>query len=212
LFTGIIEEIGTIQRVAGGTAGQLVVAAQTVLESTRVGDSIAVNGVCLTVTRLEKRAFAVDVMPQTLRQSNLGRLHVGSAVNLERAVQPSGRLGGHLVQGHSDSIGQIVRTMHEQNALWVTITAPPEVMRYIVPRAFIAVDGASLTVAQVETDRFAVSLIPHTQAHITLPQQPIGAVVNLEVDIVAKYVERLLQGGLADGGVDWKNLAQHGFA
>jgi riboflavin synthase len=207
LFTGIIEEVGTVRQVTGGSVGQLVITAQTVLEGTHVGDSIAVNGVCLTVTRLESRAFAVDVMPQTLRQSNLGRLHVGSPVNLERAVQPAGRLGGHLVQGHADGVGQIVRTAREENALWVTIAAPAEITSYVVPRAFIAVDGASLTVARVEAGRFAVSLIPHTQAHITLPQQPIGADVNLEVDIVAKYVERLLQGG----GVDWAQLAQHGF-
>ena len=212
MFTGIIEEIGTVRQVTGGSAGQLAIAAQTVLEGTRVGDSIAVNGVCLTVTRLESRAFAVDVMPQTLRQSNLGRLHVGSPVNLERAVLPTGRLGGHLVQGHADGVGQIVRTTREENALWVTIAAPAEVMRYVVPRAFIAVDGASLTVARVEAGRFAVSLIPHTQVHITLPQQPIGAEVNLEVDIVAKYVERLLQGGSEGGAVDWAQLARHGFS
>jgi riboflavin synthase len=211
LFTGIVEEIGTVRQLPGGTTGPLVIAAQTVLEGTRIGDSIAVNGVCLTVTRLEGRAFAVDVMPQTLRQSNLGRLNIGAAVNLERAVTPSGRLGGHLVQGHVDGVGQIVRTRHEENALWVTIAPPPEIMRYVVPRAFIAVDGASLTVAQVEAGHFSVSLIPHTQAHITLPQQPNGALVNLEVDIVAKYVERLLQGGQEGGKVDWEHLAQHGF-
>jgi riboflavin synthase len=211
LFTGIIEEIGIVRQISGGAAGQLTIAAQTVLEGTRLGDSLAVNGVCLTVTRLDGRSFSVDVMPQTLRQSNLGRLHVGSPANLERAVPPAGRLGGHLVQGHADGVGQIVRTAREENALWVTIAAPAEVMRYIVPRAFIAVDGASLTVARVEAGRFAVSLIPHTQATITLPQQPIGAAVNLEVDIVARYVERLLQGGPEGAGVDWKQLAQHGI-
>lgn len=211
MFTGIVEEIGTVQQITGGSAGQLTIAARTVLEGTRVGDSIAVNGVCLTVTRLDGRAFAVDVVPQTLRQSNLGRLHVGSPVNLERAVPPAGRLGGHLVQGHTDGVGQIGRTARDENALWVTIMAPAEIMRYIVPRAFIAVDGASLTVARVEAGRFAVSLIPHTQSHIILPQQAVGAEVNLEVDIVAKYVERLLQGGAEGGGVDWERLARHGF-
>lgn len=211
MFTGIIEEIGVVRQIAGGTAGQLIITARTALEGTRVGDSIAVNGVCLTVTRLESRALVVDVMPQTLRQSNLGGLHVGSPVNLERAVQPAGRLGGHLVQGHTDGVGKIVRTAREENALWVTIAAPPEVMRYVIPRAFIAVDGASLTVARVEAGRLAISLIPHTQAHITLPQLPLGAAVNLEVDIVSRYVERLLQGGSAGQGVDWQQLAQHGF-
>ena len=210
MFTGLIEEIGTVQQVQDGAAGRLVIAARTALEGTRQGDSIAVNGVCLTVTGIDKLSFAVDVMPQTFRQSNLGQLHPGSPVNLERAVLPSTRLGGHLVQGHTDGVGRVAARRPEGNALWVEISAPAEVMRYIVPRAFIAVDGASLTVARAEGTRFAVSLIPHTQAHITLPQQPSGAPVNLEVDIVAKYVERLLRGGEA-GAVDWEKLAQHGF-
>lgn len=213
MFTGIIEEIGTVRQVVTGPAGRLTIAAQEVLVGTRPGDSIAVNGVCLTVTTLEGRSFTADVMPQTLRQSNLGRLTVGSPVNLERAATPAGRLGGHLVQGHTDAVGQVVRQLREANALWVTISAPPEVMRYIVPRAFIAVDGASLTVARVEAGRFAVSLVPHTQEHITLPRQPIGSLVNLEVDIIAKYVERLLQGEEGEAGrrLSWEHLAQHGF-
>lgn len=211
MFTGIIEEIGTVHQVLAGPAGRLVIAAREVLTGTRPGDSIAVNGVCLTVTALDGRSFSVDVMPQTLRQSNLGRLTVGSPVNLERAVTPSSRLGGHLVQGHTDAVGQVVSQRREANALWVTISAPPEIMRYIVPRAFIAIDGASLTVARVETDRFAVSLVPHTQEHITLARQPIGSLVNLEVDIIAKYVERLLPESEAGRRVDWQRLAQQGF-
>jgi riboflavin synthase len=211
VFTGIIEEIGTVRQVPSSGAGRLTIAAQEVLGGTRVGDSIAVNGVCLTVTALDGRSFSVDLMPQTLRQSNLGRLTAGSPVNLERAVTPAGRLGGHLVQGHCDAVGQVVRQMREENALWVTIAAPPEVLRYIVPRAFVALDGASLTVARVEAGRFSVSLIPHTQQHITLAGQPIGYTVNVEVDIVAKYVERLLQGGEGGAGVNWERLAEHGF-
>ncbi len=210
MFTGLIEEIGVVQQVQTGAAGRLVIAAGTVLEGTRPGDSIAVNGVCLTVTGIAARSFVVDVMPQTFRQSNLGQLRPGSPVNLERAVLPSTRLGGHLVQGHTDGVGRVAARRTEGNALWVEVSAPSEVMRYVVPRAFVAVDGASLTVARVEGQRFAVSLIPHTQAHITLPQQPVGAPVNLEVDIVAKYVERLLRGGEA-GAVDWQSLAEHGF-
>lgn len=210
MFTGIVEEIGTVRQAAGGSAGRLVIAASIVLQGTRVGDSIAVNGVCLTVTDLDGSTCALDVMPETLRRSNLGRLHVGSPVNLERAVQPAGRLGGHLVQGHVDAMGQITRTAREENALWVTMAAPPEVLRYLVPRAFIAVDGASLTVARVEAGHLAVSLIPHTREAITLTRQPIGYQVNLEVDIVARYVERLLQGS-ASATVDWQSLAQHGF-
>ena len=215
MFTGLIEEIGSIRQVSGGAAGRLVVAARMVLEGTRPGDSIAVNGVCLTVTALDEDSFSVEVMPETLRRSNLGRLRPGSPVNLERAISPAGRLGGHLVQGHVDGLGRVLEKRSEANALWVSLAAPPEIMRYLVPRAFIAVDGASLTVARVEEERFAVSLIPHTQAHITLPQQAIGYLANLEVDIVAKYVERLLQGGQAgaarSGAVDWESLAQHGL-
>jgi riboflavin synthase len=210
LFTGLIEEIGTVQQVQAGAAGRLVIAACTALEGTRLGDSIAVNGVCLTVTALDGHSFAVDVMPQTFRQSNLGLLHPGSPVNLERAVTPSTRLGGHFVQGHADGVGRIARKHPEGNALWVSIAAPPEIMRYVVLRAFIAVDGASLTVARIEGERFDVSLIPHTQAHITLPRQPVGAPVNLEVDIVARYVENLLRGE-GTGPVDWEHLAHNGF-
>lgn len=215
MFTGLIEEIGTLRHLSGGTTPRLTIGARTVLEGTQVGDSIAVNGACLTVTALDDRSFTVDAMPETLRQTNLGRLLPGSPVNLERALTPAGRLGGHLVQGHVDGMGKIVRKEREGNALWVTIAAPAEIMRYVVPRGFVAVDGASLTVARVEQDRFAVSLIPHTQSHITLSQQPGGYPANLEVDIVAKYVERLLQGGAVEGGktgsVDWERLAQYGF-
>lgn len=215
MFTGLIEEIGTVRRVSAKAGPRLVIAARSVLEGTRLGDSIAVNGVCLTVTALDDRAFAVEVMPETLRQSNLGRLRAGAPVNLERAAPVAGRLGGHLVQGHVDGQGEIVERWPEGNALWVRLSAPPEVLGYLLPRAFIAVDGASLTVARVEAASFAVSLIPYTQAHITLPQQPVGYRANLEVDIVARYVRRLLQGGAAtadkSGAVDWEGLARHGF-
>lgn len=210
MFTGLIEEIGIVHRVTGGPTSRLTVEARTVLEGTRPGDSIAVNGVCLTVVALDERSFQVDVMPETLRRSNLGRLQPGHPVNLERALPPSGRLGGHLVQGHVDGLGRILEKRPEGEALWVTIAAPPEVARYLVPRAFIAVDGASLTVARVENGRFAVSLVPYTQAHITLPRQPVGYAVNLEVDIIAKYVERLLA-GRENGQIDWEGLVRHGW-
>jgi len=215
MFTGLIEEIGTVRQTSAGVSPALVVEATAVLDGTQRGDSIAVNGVCLTVMALDKRSFTVDVMPETLRRSNLGSLRSGSPVNLERAVMAAGRLGGHIVQGHVDGQGRITQKAREGNALWVTIETPPEIMGYIVPRAFVAVDGASLTVARVESGCFAVSLIPHTQTHITLPRKAVGAAVNLEVDIVAKYVERLLQGGKTGpnkpGEVDWEYLAQHGF-
>jgi len=216
LFTGLIEEIGTVRHFSGGSSIRLTVGASAVLEGTRAGDSIAVNGACLTVTTLDDRSFTVDVMPETVRQTNLGKLLPGSPVNLERAVAPAGRLGGHLVQGHVDGLGTVVQKVREDNALWVVIEAPAEIMRYIVPRGFVAVDGASLTVARVEQSRLAVSLIPHTQAHITLPQQPTGYLANLEVDIIARYVERLLQGGQAgERGkepLDREFLARYGFA
>ncbi len=211
MFTGLIEEIGIVRRVVGGPAFRLTIEARTVLEGTRPGDSIAVNGVCLTVAALDGHSFQAEVMPETLRQSNLGRLEPGHPVNLERALTPSGRLGGHLVQGHVDGMGRILEKRPEGEALWVTIAAPPEVGRYLVPRAFIAVDGASLTVARVEGERFSVSLVPYTQAHITLPRQPVGYAVNLEVDIVAKYVERLLAGREEGKGIDWKSLARYGW-
>ncbi len=210
MFTGLIEEIGVVRRVTDGPPFRLTVEARTVLEGTRPGDSIAVNGVCLTVAALDERTFQAEVMPETLRRSNLGRLRPGHPVNLERALLPSGRLGGHLVQGHVDGLGQILGKRPEGEALWVTIAAPPEVMRYLVPRGFIAVDGASLTVARVEGGHFSVSLIPYTQAHITLPRQPVGYAVNLEVDIVAKYVERLLSREEA-GAIDWERLARYGW-
>lgn len=216
MFTGLIEEIGTVQQVSTGPNARLMIAAEAVLEGVRVGDSIAVNGVCLTVTAADDRSFTTDVMPESLRQTNLGKLRPGSPVNLERPVALSGRLDGHLVQGHVDAMGQVVQKAREGNALWVTIEPPPELLRYIAPRGFIAIDGASLTVARLEGGRLAVSLVPHTQAEITLPQQPVGYAANLEVDIVAKYVERLLHAGegAPQNGppLDWDKLARYGFA
>ncbi len=215
MFTGLIEEIGTVQRIAGGEIARLTIAARTVLEGTRVGDSIAVNGACLTVTAVGEGFFNTEVMAETLRQTNLGQLRPGSPVNLERALALGERLGGHLVQGHIDGTGQIVRKEQEGRALWVTIAAPPEMMRYVVPRGFIAVDGASLTAARVKGDRFAVSLIPHTRQSITLPQLPVGFPVNLEVDILARYVERLLRSAPGDWAekepLSREDLERYGF-
>lgn len=217
MFTGLIEEIGRVRQVVRGVIGRLEIEAQVVLEGTRAGDSIAVNGACLTVTALTDRSFTVDVIPETLRQTNLGALRPGSRANLERSVPVGGRLGGHLVQGHIDGTGQVVGKEHEGDAIWITVEPAPELMRYIVSRGFIAVDGASLTVARVESGHFAVSLIPHTQAQITLAQQATGYAANLEVDIVAKYVERLLhfgrsgEGGEAGPGIDRAYLERYGF-
>jgi len=216
VFTGLIEEMGTLHQVIPPPNSGLRIEAGVVLEGTRVGNSIAVNGVCLTVTSMDSRSFTVDVMPETLRRSNLGLLQPGSRVNLERAMRADGRLDGHLVQGHVDGQGKIARKTREGNAIWIAIEAPPEVMRYLVPRAFIAVDGVSLTVARLEGSRFSISLVPHTQAHITLPTHPVGYAVNLEVDILAKYVERLLGHSevpaRSDGEMSRDFLERHGFA
>ncbi len=210
MFTGIIEEIGTVERLEVGRRPHLLtIAAQRVLEGTQPGDSINVNGACLTVTRLTPPTFTVGLMPETLRRSNLGDLHPGDGVNLERALMPQGRLGGHFVQGHVDGVGRIVAQRPELDALWVTIGALSEVMRYLVPQAYIAVDGVSLTVVEVTPSAFSVSLVAYTQAHVTLPRKQVGDKVNLEVDILAKYVDQLLH---REGeGLTLEFLAQQGF-
>ena len=209
MFTGIIEELGTIERVG---AGQIAVRARTVLEGTRLGDSIAVNGVCLTVTHLTGAGFTADVMPETLRRSNLGQLRPGSRVNLERAMAADGRFGGHIVSGHIDGMGQILALRDEGNAVWITIAAPPELLRGIVEKGSIAIDGISLTVAAVTDRDFSVSIIPHTGGQTTLLHRRPGEQVNLETDIIGKYVSRLLAPERApQGGITREFLTQYGF-
>jgi len=210
MFTGIIEEIGTVERLEVHRRPYLLaIAAQRVLEDTQSGDSMNVNGACLTVTQLTPRTFTVGLMPETLRRSNLGDLHPGDGVNLERALTPRSRLGGHFVQGHVDGVGRIAARRPELDALWVTISAPSEVMRYLVPQAYVSVDGVSLTVVEVTQSAFSVSLVAYTQAHVTLPHRQVGDKVNLEVDILAKYVDRLLH--REQQGLTLEFLAQHGF-
>ena len=209
MFTGIIEELGTIERVG---AGQIAVRARTVLEGTRLGDSIAVNGVCLTVTHLTGAGFTADVMPETLRRSSLGQLRPGSRVNLERAMAADGRFGGHIVSGHIDGMGQILALRDEGTAVWVTIAAPPELLRGIVEKGSIAIDGISLTVAAVTDRDFSVSIIPHTGGQTTLLHRRPGEQVNLETDIIGKYVSRLLAPERApQGGITREFLTQYGF-
>jgi riboflavin synthase len=216
MFTGIVEEIGRVADLRlGGAVNRLTVAAATVLDGTRLGDSIAVNGVCVTVAAHTERGFTCDVMPETLRRSNLGRLRPGAAVNLERAVAYGGRVGGHYVQGHIDGVGTVRSSVGDGPAIVVRIAAPEEALRYIVPKGFIAVDGASLTVVDVGPDDFAVSLVYHTQQNITLPRLRPDDPVNLEVDIIGKYVERALQylhPERRSEGLSWEFLARHGFA
>lgn len=194
MFTGIIEEVGEITGLRQtGTSTVLGVRAKTVLGGTKIGDSIAVNGVCLTVVRLTGDGFDGDVMPETLRRTNLGKLKPKSRVNLERAMAADGRFGGHIVAGHVDGTGTITELKPEGNAVWVTVSAAPELLRYIVEKGSITIDGISLTVAYVDESCFKVSIIPHTGEETTLLTRTAGYEVNLETDIVGKYVEKLMK-------------------
>jgi riboflavin synthase len=188
MFTGIVEEVGTVRDTG---QDRLAFQARDVLDGTRTGDSIAVNGVCLTVVSLEDHAFAVDVMPETLRHTNLGELRYGDQVNLERALVLGGRLGGHLVLGHVDDTGEVANVVSEEDARVVRVSAPGRLMRYIVSKGFIAVDGVSLTIADLDDASFVVSLVTYTGEGTTLGRKRPGDIVNLEVDILAKYVENL---------------------
>ena len=215
MFTGIIEEIGTIKNIKRGAASAvLTIAAATVLEDVHLGDSIAVNGVCLTVTSFGKHQFTADVMHETLNRSSLGALRPGSHVNLERAMKADGRFGGHIVSGHIDGTGTISDISRDDNAIWYTIKTPPELMRFIIEKGSITIDGISLTVATEQTDRFQVSIIPHTAAKTILSEKKNGDVVNLENDCVGKYVAKLLQpyqgnaGGLQAGSSGTGNSTQ----
>ena len=193
MFTGIVEEIGKIKRISlAGKSGSLEIGASKVLSGTKVGDSIAVNGVCLTVTRLADGGFCADVMPETFARSNLGELTCGARVNLERAMAADGRFGGHIVSGHIDGRGKITRIENDGNAVRFWIAAADAILRLIVEKGSIAIDGISLTVASVSEADFSVSIIPHTLAQTTLGTKRVGDTVNLENDIIGKYVARLL--------------------
>ena len=192
MFTGIVEECGTVLDVLkNGVSGSVQIQASTVLEGTKTGDSIAVNGVCLTVTKLTKSSFTADVMAETFRRTNLGNLGKNSRVNLERAMAADGRFGGHIVSGHIDGTGIISRIKEEGNAVWIYISAPQSILNLIVEKGSVAVDGISLTVAAVSDKEFAVSVIPHTRENTALSGKKTGAVVNLENDIIGKYVQKI---------------------
>lgn len=207
MFTGIIEEIGRVERVTkGAKSSKLRIKAGAVLGGTRIGDSICTSGVCLTVTKLEGDFFEADVMAETMRRSKLGGLAAGSPVNLERAMRLDGRFGGHMVSGHIDGTGVIRSIYTEDNAVWLTISAEEKLLRYIVEKGSIAIDGVSLTVASVDLTGFQVSVIPHTGRETTLLRQRAGDAVNLECDIIGKYVEKLL-GLVNDPGME-KNRQQ----
>nr|WP_297283646.1 riboflavin synthase [uncultured Agathobaculum sp.] len=217
MFTGIIEEIGTVRRIERGAAGaRLTIGAKTVLEGTKLGDSIATNGVCLTVVSMTADSFSADVMAESLRRSSLGALQSGSPVNLERAMPANGRFGGHIVSGHIDGTGTVSSQKREDNAVWVTVRTPASLLRYIVEKGSIAIDGVSLTVAAVDETSFAVSIIPHTGAQTILLGKKPGETVNLECDVIGKYVEKLLTPYAAaekptTSGITMEFLAQNGF-
>jgi len=215
MFTGIVEELGTLKGIRRGAASaRLTVGAEKVLEDARVGDSIAVNGVCLTVVHFTPQEFTADVMAETLSKSNLGLLNTGERVNLERALRLGDRLGGHIVSGHIDGVGTITRLEKHDIATLVTIRAPREVMRYIIKKGSVAIDGISLTVVDFQADSFQVSLIPHTAHATTLGLKKAGATVNLEGDVIGKYIERLAAFPQNNGGeskISLSFLAEHGF-
>lgn len=209
MFTGIIEEIGTIRQIRkGSVSGALTIGAKTVMEDVKLGDSVAVNGVCLTVRERGRESFTVDVMHETFERSSISAFRVGTRVNLERAMAAGGRFGGHIVSGHIDGTGRIVKTWRDENAVWYEIAAPVRLMRYIVEKGSVAVDGISLTVADVLKDRFCVSVIPHTRTATTMKERKAGDLVNLENDCIAKYVEKLL-GAESVGGNDMSGIAEN---
>lgn len=221
MFTGIIEEIGVMKRISRQGQGMVLeVSASKILEDVRLGDSIAVNGACLTVIAFDSGSITVDVMPETFRQTTLSGLKPGDRVNLERAMSPRSRFGGHIVQGHVDTTAVIKARDAEDNAVVFTV-APrdPDALRYIVPRGSVAIDGISLTVIRVNEREFAVSIIPHTMAETVLKDKHPGDAVNVECDILGKYVERMLTlrfGGQASAGgrptaITESFLAEHGF-
>ena len=215
MFTGIVEELGAIRAVRRGAASAVLsIGAAEVLSDLKIGDSVAVNGVCLTVTSLDDGGFTADVMHETLNRSSLGALAPGGRVNLERAMPANGRFGGHIVSGHIDGTGKIASVRPDDNALWYTISAAPELLRYIVEKGSITIDGISLTVAAVDEVSFSVSLIPHTAAVTTLGKKRAGDTVNLETDIIGKYVEKLLHPAPEperQGGISLEFLAENGF-
>ena len=206
MFTGIVEEIG---RVTSTQPRNLAITASKVLQGMELGGSIAINGVCLTVTSFNSSSFSVDIMSETLRRTNLGLLCAGDEVNLERPLTPEKQLGGHFVQGHIDDTGRVTSVTWDGEAMLIRLEAPPEAMGYIVKKGFIAVDGVSLTIVDYDASSFLVSIVDYTRRHTTLGSKRVGDLVNLEVDIIAKYLDRLSQAHRPGITVDF--LQEHGF-
>lgn len=213
MFTGIVEEIGTVTRLWRTEQGyNLTIQAKIAPSDAQLGDSIAVNGTCLTVTNFTSDSFTVGLSPETRARTNLEHLKAGQPVNLERSLTPTTRIGGHFVQGHVDGVGTITQFRPDADALWVTVQTDPALMRYIVPKGYIALDGVSLTVVDVFEDSFTVSLVAYTQQQITLPRRQIGYQLNIEVDVLGKYVEKIMSHQLSQpASITPEFLAQHGY-
>ena len=214
MFTGFVEEVGTVRSIRRGRdSAVLEIGAETVTKGLRTGDSVAVNGVCLTAVSCREDSFSADMMHETLNRSSLAQVGAGARVNLERAMAANGRFGGHIVAGHVDGTGVIERTRRDDNALWYDFSAAPEVLMYVVGKGSIAVDGVSLTVARVDARGFSISAIPHTLANTALQYKRVGERVNLETDIIGKYVEKLMRhaGAEQTGGITPELLLQNGF-
>lgn len=217
MFTGIVEEVGSIREIIRGSLSiQLSINCSKILNDIKTGDSIAVNGICLTVTGLGDGWFSADVMPETMRKTNLQMLNISDKVNLERALRLSDRLGGHIVTGHIDGTGIVTGRVEEDNAIWLSVEAPDVIMKYIVMKGSVALDGTSLTVAHVDENCFKVSLIPLTAGVTTLGSRRMGDRINIECDVMGKYVEKLLNGNIhetkpkKDISIDF--LRDNGFA
>ena len=193
MFTGIVEEIGKIQNVKKNVKSSvLTIEGNKIFEDINIGDSISVNGVCLTVTTFSNNTFTADVMNETISRSSLGQLKNGSSVNLERAISANGRFGGHIVSGHIDGIGKIIKIEKDDNSIWYTIAVKDNLMKYIVEKGSIAIDGISLTIAKVAVNDFSISIIPHTVQETILSHRSVGDIVNIENDVIGKYVEKLI--------------------
>lgn len=216
MFTGIIEELGTIEKInQHSEAIVMTIGAKKVLEDVQLGDSIAVNGVCLTVTSFSQKSFTVDIMPETVRSTSLSMVKNGSNVNLERAMAANGRFGGHFVSGHVDGIGKIVNRSPVDNAIYYEIEVPKELERYLLFKGSIAIDGTSLTIFGVKNNKCTVSLIPHTVKETVMGSKGPGDIVNIECDMVGKYIEQLLmkrfEGEKQSGNLTESFLREHGF-
>ena len=209
MFTGIVEEIGKVTSISKGTkSARLTISADLILEDLKIGDSVAVNGICLTVVELKGKKFIADAMNETLRRSTLGGMQIGNKVNLERALAAQGRFGGHIVSGHIDGIGTIIKMKKDDIAVWYTIAVSPKLMHYIIEKGSVAVDGISLTVAATDESHFEISVIPHTREATILCEKHIGSRVNVENDLVGKYIEKFLP---LQTAISREFLAENGF-